>query len=315
MEQISEQIKVQDKISRLVKLRQEQISELKLYFDSNNAKYYKDIVKLGPNLSKFESMLTKYQLRVKCENIISLGLSLGKTIDLNNAVKTILLSIKIFEEHINYTKNLKKKKGKTFITKLFEKNNSIPLTQNELIKERVNISWDKSDSFKKLAIFYDSLFKKDLNTFKDFNDYLIYQKDSKRKEENGFKIDEFSNKLDKVYSNSYSTSNKLYNRMTISFELDYASTVNSACDIFFMIYNKMMDKVCYISNLLPYIYELDRYIVYEFIIPCLLDLKKLAEYITDNEIKSVENELKKKLNIKPKVVCGEIDNNNYIWVN
>ena len=105
MEQISEQIKVQDKISRLVKLRQEQISELKLYFDSNNAKYYKDIVKLGPNLSKFESMLTKYQLRVKCENIISLGLSLGKTIDLNNAVKTILLSIKIFEEHINYTKN------------------------------------------------------------------------------------------------------------------------------------------------------------------------------------------------------------------
>jgi hypothetical protein len=296
MEQISEQIKVQDKISRLVKLRQEQISELKLYFDSNNAKYYKDIVKLGPNLSKFESMLTKYQLRVKCENIISLGLSLGKTIDLNNAVKTILLSIKIFEEHINYTKNLKKKEGKTFITKLFEKNNSIPLTQNELIKERVNISWDKSDSFKKLAIFYDSLFKKDLNTFKDFNDYLIYQKDSKRKEENGFKIDEFSNKLDKVYSNSYSTSNKLYNRMTISFELDYASTVNSACDIFFMIYNKMMDKVCYISNLLPYIYELDRYIVYEFIIPCLLDLKKLAEYITDNEIKSVENELKKFFN-------------------
>ena len=296
MEQISEQIKVQDKISRLVKLRQEQISELKLYFDSNNAKYYKDIVKLGQNLSKFESMLTKYQLRVKCENIISLGLSLGKTIDLNNAVKTILLSIKIFEEHINYTKNLKKKEGKTFITKLFEKNNSIPLTQNELIKERVNISWDKSDSFKKLAIFYDSLFKKDLNTFKDFNDYLIYQKDSKRKEENGFKIDEFSNKLDKVYSNSYSTSNKLYNRMTISFELDYASTVNSACDIFFMIYNKMMDKVCYISNLLPYIYELDRYIVYEFIIPCLLDLKKLAEYITDNEIKSVENELKKFFN-------------------
>ena len=296
MEQISEQIKVQDKISRLVKLRQEQISELKLYFDSNNAKYYKDIVKLGPNLSKFESMLTKYQLRVKCENIISLGLSLGKTIDLNNAVKTILLSIKIFEEHINYTKNLKKKEGKTFITKLFEKNNSIPLTQNELIKERVNISWDKSDSFKKLAIFYDSLFKKDLNTFKDFNDYLIYQKDSKRKEENGFKIDEFSNKLDKVYSNSYSTSNKLYNRMTISFELDYASTVNSACDIIFMIYNKMMDKVCYISNLLPYIYELDRYIVYEFIIPCLLDLKKLAEYITDNEIKSVENELKKFFN-------------------
>ena len=266
MEQISEQIKIQDKISKLVKLRQEQISELKLYYDSNNNKYYKDIVKFGPNLSKFETMLTRYQLRVKCENIISLGLSLGKTIDLNNAVKTILLSIKIFEEHLNYIKNIKRREGKTFITKLFEKNNSIPLNQNELIKERVNISWDKSDSFKKLAIFYDSLFKKDLNSFKDFNDYLVYQKDSKRKENNGFKMDEFNNKLDKVYTHSYSTSNKLYNRMTISFELDYASTVNSACDIFFMIYNKMMDKVCYISNLLPYIYELDRYIVKNMVV-------------------------------------------------
>ena len=97
MEQISEQIKIQDKISKLVRIRQEQISELKLYYDSNNTKYYKDIVKFGPNLSKFETMLKKYQLRLRCENMMSLGLSLGKTIDLNNAVKTILLSIKIFE--------------------------------------------------------------------------------------------------------------------------------------------------------------------------------------------------------------------------
>ena len=44
-------------------------------------------------------------------------------------------------------------------------------------------------------------------------------------------------KLDKVYTNSYSVSNKFYNRMPISFELDYASTVYSACDIFFMLYN------------------------------------------------------------------------------
>ena len=296
MEQISEQIKVQDKISKLVKIRQEQISELKLYFDANNTKYYKEIVKLGNNLSKFETMLTKYQLRLRCENIISLALSLGKTIDLNNAVKTILISIKIFEEHINYKNNLKKKEGKTFITKLFEKNNSIPLTQNELIKERVNIYWDKSDSFKKMANFYDSLFKKDSNSFKDFNSYLTYQKDSKRKEDNGFKMEDFNNKLDKVYSNSYSISNKFYNRMSISFELDYASTVNSACDIFFMIYNKMMDKICYVSNLLPSIYELDRYIVKEFIAPCANDLRQLAEYITEYEVRTVENELKKFFN-------------------
>ncbi len=49
MDQISEQIEIQEKISRIVKLRQEQISELKLYFDLSNHKFYKDI---GPNLQK-----------------------------------------------------------------------------------------------------------------------------------------------------------------------------------------------------------------------------------------------------------------------
>ena len=296
MEQISEQIKVQDDISKLVKYRQEQISELKLYYDINNTKYYKDIVKFGPNLSKFENVFAKFHLRNRCENILSLALSLGKIIDLNNAVKTILIALKIFEEHVNYTKNAKKKEGKTFITKLFEKNNSIPLTQNEMLKERVNITWDKSDSFKKMFNFYDALFKKDSNFFKDFGGYLTFQKDSKRKEENNFKMEDFNNKLDKIYSNSYSISNKFYNRINISFELDYASTVNSACDIFFMLYNKMMDKICYTSNLLPYIRELDNYVLKEFIIPCKNDLIKLAEFISEIDIKSVENELKKFFN-------------------
>ena len=296
MEQISEQIKVQEDIGRLVKYRQEQISELKLYYDNNNSKYYKDIVNFGQNLSKFENVFTKYQLRNRCENILSLALSLGKIIDLNNAVKTILIAIKIFEEHIMFAKNAKKKEGKTFITKLFEKNNSIPLSQNEMLKERVNITWDKSESFKKMANFYDALFKKDSNFFKDFNSYLTFQKDSKRKEENNFKMEDFNNKLDKIYSNSYSISNKFYNRINISFELDYASTVNSACDIFFMLYNKMMDKICYNSNLLPYITELDRYIVKEFIVPCKNDLIRLAEFIAESDIRSVYNELKKFFN-------------------
>ena len=296
MEQISEQIKVQEDIGRLVKYRQEQLSELKLYYDNNNSKYYKDIVNFGQNLSKFENVFTKYQLRNRCENILSLALSLGKIIDLNNAVKTILIAIKIFEEHIMFAKNAKKKEGKTFITKLFEKNNSIPLSQNEMLKERVNITWDKSESFKKMANFYDALFKKDSNFFKDFNSYLTFQKDSKRKEENNFKMEDFNNKLDKIYSNSYSISNKFYNRINISFELDYASTVNSACDIFFMLYNKMMDKICYNSNLLPYITELDRYIVKEFIVPCKNDLIRLAEFIAESDIRSVDNELKKFFN-------------------
>ena len=255
MDQISEQIEVQEKISRIVKLRQEQISELKLYYDSNNNKFYKDITKLGKNLQKFENLFTKYEYRLRCENIISLSLSLGKIIDLNNSVKIILIAGKIFEEHHNYLKNKKNNDGKTFISKLFEKNSSIPLTKNELIKERLKNTWDKSDSFKKMANFYDTLFKNDSISFPDFNSYLTFQKDSKVKVNNNFKIDDFNNKLDKIMSSSYSYSNKFYSRVPTSFELDYPSTVYSACDIFFMLYNKMMDKVCYNTNILQYISE------------------------------------------------------------
>ena len=63
MEQIQSQIEAQEKISKIVKLRQEQISELKLYFDWNNNKLYKDITRLGPNLQKFENLFTKFEYR------------------------------------------------------------------------------------------------------------------------------------------------------------------------------------------------------------------------------------------------------------
>ena len=296
MDQISEQIEVQEKISRIVKLRQEQISELKLYYDSNNNKFYKDITKLGKNLQKFENLFTKYEYRLRCENIISLSLSLGKIIDLNNSVKIILIAGKIFEEHHNYLKNKKNNDGKTFISKLFEKNSSIPLTKNELIKERLKNNWDKSDSFKKMANFYDTLFKNDSIFFPDFNSYLTFQKDSKVKVNNNFKIDDFNNKLDKIMSSSYSYSNKFYSRVPTSFELDYPSTVYSACDIFFMLYNKMMDKVCYNTNILQYISELDKYIYNYFINPCSNDLMKLSQLIVQKEIQEININLDKFFN-------------------
>ena len=296
MDQISEQIEAQEKISRIVKLRQEQISELKLYYDSNNNKFYKDITKLGKNLQKFENLFTKYEYRLRCENIISLSLSLGKIIDLNNSVKIILIAGKIFEEHHNYLKNKKNNDGKTFISKLFEKNSSIPLTKNELIKERLKNNWDKSDSFKKMANFYDTLFKNDSISFPDFNSYLTFQKDSKVKVNNNFKIDDFNNKLDKIMSSSYSYSNKFYSRVPTSFELDYPSTVYSACDIFFMLYNKMMDKVCYNTNILQYISELDKYIYNYFINPCSNDLMKLSQLIVQKEIQEININLDKFFN-------------------
>ena len=292
MDQLADQIEAQEKISRIVKLRQEQISEIKLFFDKNTLKFYKDIAKIGPNLQKFENIFSKYDYRQRCENIISLSLSLGKIMDLNNSVKVILIALKIFQEHHNYIRNKNKNDGRTFISKLFEKTSSIPLNQNESIKERLKNNY-KTDNFKKMANFYDSLFRNDTNFFVDFNSYLTFQKDSKVKASNNFKMDDFNDKLEKIMSSSYSNSNKFYTRMPTSFELDYPSTVCSACDVFFMLYNKMMDKICYNTNLLSYIGELDKYIVHYFINFCSNDLKKLAEFIVQKDIQEININLEK----------------------
>ena len=287
MDQLFDQIEAQEKISRIVKYRQEQISQLKLYFDSSNNKFYKDIVKFGSNLQKFENLFSKYEYRLRSENILSLSLSLGKIMDLNNSMKIILIAIKIFEEHSNYIKNRKKKDGKTFISKLFEKNTLIPLSENELIKERMKINWNKGDSFKKMTNFYEALFKKDSNYFNDFNSFLAYQKDSKVRANNNFKANEFNDKLDTIMSSSFSYSYKFYSRVSTSFELDYPSIIFSACDTFFMLYNKMMDKSCYHTNLLSYIKDLDKYIYNYFINPCSNELKKLADLIVQKEIQEI----------------------------
>ena len=292
MDQLADQIEAQEKISRIVKLRQEQISEIKLFFDKNTLKFYKDIAKIGPNLQKFENIFSKYDYRLRCENLISLSLSLGKIMDLNNSVKVILIALKILQEHHNYIRNKNKNDGKTFISKLFEKTGSIPLNQNESIKERLKNNY-KTDNFKKMVNFYDSLFRNDTNFFVDFNSYLTFQKDSKVKASNNFKMDDFNEKLEKIMSSSYSNSNKFYTRMPISFELDYPSTVYSACDVFFMLYNKMMDKICYNTNLLSYITELDKYIVHYFINLCSNDLKKLVEFIIQKDIQEININLEK----------------------
>ncbi len=60
---------------------------------------------LEKNLLYFEHLYNKNDYRLKCENILSLALCLGRVIDLNNSVKTILISLKIFEEHNTYLQN------------------------------------------------------------------------------------------------------------------------------------------------------------------------------------------------------------------
>lgn len=42
--------------------------------------------------------------------------------------------------------------------------------------------------------------------------------------------------------------------------MDYASVVQAACDIFFMFYNKFMDKICYQQQLFDYLIKLDNLI-------------------------------------------------------
>ena len=182
---------------------------------------------------------------------------------------------------------------------MFEKNNSIPLSQNNFIKERLNSDSDKTLSFQKMKKFYESLYGNDSNFFNDLNDYYTFDKIQNNKEKeidknkNEIEKEDSNNKLIKIISNSHANSIKFYTRMKTYFESDYPSTVYSACDIFYMLYNKMMDNICYNPNFLPYIEELDDYIFNYFIKPCSNDLLKLSEIIIKKEFNELNSNLKK----------------------
>jgi len=300
MDKISGQIEAQEKITKIVQKRHEQISEIKLNYDYNNQQFYKGISRLGQNLEKFEHIFTKDEYQLKCENIISLTLSIGKIMDLNNSIKTILLSIKIFEEHKNYIniKNIGNDNSQFFISNFFKKNNSIPLSQNNCIKERIKQNKDyKNESYKIMSKFYESLYGNDSTFFNDLNNYYnnIQEKTiSNNKSSNDNKKEEINkNKVNKNNLKSFSNNNIFYNRAKICFELDYPATVYTACDIFYMLYNKMMDNICYNPNFLSYIQELDEYIINFFIKPCNNDLVKLSELIIKNEIEELNSNLEK----------------------
>ena len=298
MDKISGQIEAQEKITKIVQKRHEQISEIKLNYDYNNQQFYKGIARLGQNLEKFEKIFTKDEYQLKCENIISLTLSIGKIMDLNNSIKTILLSIKIFEEHKNYIniKNTNNDNSKSFISNFFKKNNSIPLSQNNTIKERIKQNIDyKNESYKIMSKFYESLYGNDSTFFNDLNNYYNNFQEktiSNNKSSNDKKEDINKNKVNKNTLSSTNV-NIFYNRVKICYELDYPATVYTACDIFYMLYNKMMDNICYNPNFLSYIQELDEYIINYFIKPCNNDLVKLSELIIKNEVEELNSNLEK----------------------
>ena len=286
---------VQEKISKIVQKRHIELSEIKTYFDINNIKPYKNIARIGQNLKLFEVIFSKEVYKQKCENIISITLSIGKIMDLNNSIKTLLLSIKIFKEHKNYLLNLNMNDKRNFITDMFEKNNSIPLSQNNFIKERISSNFDENVSFKKMQKFYESLYGNDSNFFNDLNDYYTFDSISNNNEnendKNEIENEDSNKKLIKIISNSYANLNKFYSRMPLSIETDYPSLVYSACDVFHMLYNKMMDNICYNPNFLPYIEELDECILYYFIKPCSNDLIKLSEVVIKKEFSELNSNL------------------------
>ena len=286
---------VQEKISKIVQRRHIELSEIKKYFDINNIQPYKNIARIGQNLKLLEIIYSKEIYKQKCENIISITLSIGKIMDLNNSIKTILLSLKIFKEHKNYLQNLYMNDKKNFITDMFEKNNSIPLSQNNFIKERISSNSDNDVSFKKMQKFYESLYGNDSNFFNDLNDYYTFDSLSNNKEnendKNEIENEDSNKKLIKLVSNSYANLNKFYSRMSLSIESDYPSIIYSACDVFHMLYNKMMDNICYNPNFLPYIKELDEYILYYFVKPCSNDLIKLSEVVIKKEISEFNSSL------------------------
>ena len=290
-----DEFEIQAKISKIVQKRHQQISEMKTYYDKNNKEPYKNIVQIGPNLNILQTIYSKTDYKQKCENIISLTLSIGKIMDLNNSIKTILLSIKIFKEHQNFLNNFCNGDKKTFVIDMFEKNYSIPLSQNNFIKERLTNDSNKNNSFIKMKKFYESLYGYDSNFFNYLNDYYTFDKiDNKKESENNEKeFDDSNKKLIKIISNSFSTVNKFYTRMTINLDTDYPSIIYSSCDIFYMLYNKMMDNICYNPNFLPYIEELDAFILNYFIKPCSNDLLILSEIIIKNEFNELNTNIKK----------------------
>lgn len=290
--ELNSQIEMQNNISALVKTRQEQLTELKMYYESKNNKLYKEIVLFGSNLSFFEELFSKDEYRFKCENFLSLALSLGTVLELNNSVKTLLIALKIFEEHLQFIKVFKSDKH-NFITKMFEKTDAVPITKNELHKERIISSNSTAPSFGVYRDFYNALNKNDSNFFIDFSKYLAFQTDSKSKSQSNFKVDDFNAKLGKLMSGSFSVHYKFYVRSGSSFDLDYASVITLVCDIFFMLYNKMMDKICYNPNLNEYLQKLDQYISAHFINIVSNDLQKLSELIVKKEFEDLTRNLDK----------------------
>lgn len=219
------ELDIQEKNISILKKRQTQLCDLKTFYNrANTTKRYKDIVLL--DLDLIYKIFHKGEIKFKVENILSLSSSIGKVLELNDSIKSILLSISILEEHKRYIDNITLKKSKNtdipknYIYKLFETNYEFPLQKNQNLlklsysknKEEANIANEDYQINKKFyKLIFDNLNTN--NTIDEFNLYLNFQKDKKQKiNDSTIKVKDIADQVSKMFQGSIVNYYKIYNR-------------------------------------------------------------------------------------------------------
>lgn len=196
---------IQNKIMNIVKDRQTQINELKVFFNRKTTKLYKDIVRIDQ--SQFEDLYSKRFIRERVENLLSISASIGKILNLNNSIKTILVATKVFQEHESFTQAQTQSPPKrSFIYKMFESNSLCPLVKNPSLLTKNHLPPAKQ--------FYQALFNQETNFWSDFNSYLNFQLNVKQKpNEVKVNIEDITTKMNKLFQGSTVNYYKIYSRV------------------------------------------------------------------------------------------------------
>lgn len=98
---------------------------------------------------------------------------------------------------------------------MFEKNDSIPVMRNDIIKSKFlyleSPHFLNNTCFISTKDFYQAVYRNDNNFWMDFDKYLKFQMDSKIKGKE-YKIEEFTGKMSKLFQGSIVNYFKFYSR-------------------------------------------------------------------------------------------------------
>ena len=191
--------------------RQTQLSELKQLFNNSSQKMYKDMILMTSEVLSIH--LDASEIKFRQEAFMSIGLSIGKVINQNNSLKSLLLTLKVLEEHDVYYS--KKKQETTFIHQMLEKNSLLPIRHSMALRMHFVADERKEKQFKLLSSFYGALYKENDNVIKSFEQYLRFQKDNKEAKKANFDFSDISSGWSKLSSGSVVNSHKAYVRERI----------------------------------------------------------------------------------------------------